>query len=270
MNASTTNGIRPGLVSVTFRQLPVERVVALASGAGLVAIEWGGDVHVPHGELTAARRARRLCEDVGIEITAYGSYYCADGSGSGHEPFTAVLETALELGARTIRVWAGRHDSREADTDMRRRIRDDLANACDLAAAQGSRVALEYHAGTLTDTAPSTLALLQAVGRPNLCSYWQPTPTGPPERGVHELWMLQPHLGDLHVFHWWPDHETRLPLAAGVAHWHSYLRAASADGRPRVAALEFVRGDDEAQLAADATTLHSLLDDVSGQAKAEG
>ena len=35
----------------------------MAEDAGLAAIEWGGDVHVPLGDLAAARKARALCED---------------------------------------------------------------------------------------------------------------------------------------------------------------------------------------------------------------
>ena len=39
--------IRPGLCSVTFRELDAERVVELAAEAGLACVEWAGDVHVP-------------------------------------------------------------------------------------------------------------------------------------------------------------------------------------------------------------------------------
>ena len=41
--------IRPGLCSITFRDLAVDDVVALAAEAGLAGIEWGADRHVPPG-----------------------------------------------------------------------------------------------------------------------------------------------------------------------------------------------------------------------------
>ena len=41
--------IRPGLCSITFRDLSVDDVVALAADAGLAGIEWGADRHVPPG-----------------------------------------------------------------------------------------------------------------------------------------------------------------------------------------------------------------------------
>jgi 3-dehydroshikimate dehydratase len=48
--------IHPGLVSVTFRKLTPVEVAGLVKKGGLKSIEWGGDIHVPHGDL--ARRAR--------------------------------------------------------------------------------------------------------------------------------------------------------------------------------------------------------------------
>jgi hypothetical protein len=44
----------PGLVSVTFRKLAPAAIVELAVKAQLRSIEWGGDVHVPHGDVRAA------------------------------------------------------------------------------------------------------------------------------------------------------------------------------------------------------------------------
>ena len=53
-------GVRTGLVSVTFRQLPADEVVAVAAKAGLAAIEWGGDVHVPLGNLVTAKLVKSM------------------------------------------------------------------------------------------------------------------------------------------------------------------------------------------------------------------
>jgi hypothetical protein len=43
--------IQTGLVSITFRQLSPPAIIDLVRQAGLEGIEWGGDVHVPHGDL---------------------------------------------------------------------------------------------------------------------------------------------------------------------------------------------------------------------------
>ena len=53
--------LQPGLCSVTFRRCSAAEIVELATRAGLRCIEWGGDVHVPHGDLRTAgvNRMRR-------------------------------------------------------------------------------------------------------------------------------------------------------------------------------------------------------------------
>src|SRR5690242_18609852 len=96
-----------GLVSVTFRQLPPQQIVELAAQGGLAAIEWGGDVHVPHGELQTARRVLERTRQAGLQVAAYGSYYRVGVSPAQGLAFESVLETALALQAPTIRVWAG-------------------------------------------------------------------------------------------------------------------------------------------------------------------
>jgi len=65
------------------------------------AIEWGGDVHVPTGDLAGAREVAARCGDAGIAVEAYGSYFRASGE------FGPVLETAVALGAPRVRVRAG-------------------------------------------------------------------------------------------------------------------------------------------------------------------
>ena len=44
-----------GLVSITFRDLEANEIIDLVKKSGLTAIEWGGDVHVPHGDFNRAR-----------------------------------------------------------------------------------------------------------------------------------------------------------------------------------------------------------------------
>ena len=45
-----------GLVSVSFRGLAPEAIIDLAAECGLGGVEWGGDVHVPCGDLRRAVR----------------------------------------------------------------------------------------------------------------------------------------------------------------------------------------------------------------------
>src|SRR5688572_22964962 len=98
-----------GLVSVTFRKLGPREIVQLASTAGLRGIEWGGDIHVPAGDLQTARAVRQISADAGLQVLAYGSYFRFQPG----EAFELVLETAVALGAPLIRIWAGNQPSAE-------------------------------------------------------------------------------------------------------------------------------------------------------------
>jgi 3-dehydroshikimate dehydratase len=49
----------PGLVSVTFRKLSPQEIIALTAEAQLQVIEWGGDIHVPHGDIQQAENVAR-------------------------------------------------------------------------------------------------------------------------------------------------------------------------------------------------------------------
>ena len=251
---STTHALRPGLVSITFRALAPERVVEVARDAGLATIEWGGDVHCPPGDATRAARVRDLTESAGLTTFAYGSYYRA---GAAADPFDAVLDVARALAAPSIRVWAGTLASADATADDRARVADDLKSICDAAGPHGTAIALEYHRGTLTDDPHATIDLIRAVGRPNLRTYWQPRHGLSVDENLADIDLLAPWLGDVHAFHWWPTAATRRPLADGADRWPAYVDRLS--DRPRTIALEFVKDDRVEQMAADATTLLTLI-----------
>ncbi len=249
-------GVRTGLVSVTFRQLGVEEVVEVAEQAGLAAIEWGGDIHVPLGDLPAARKARALCEDRGIAIAAYGSYLRA-GSVDREEIRTAVT-TAVELGAPRIRVWAGTVGTAEAGVGDRMAVTRGLAELADVAAGSGIEIAMEFHRNTLTDEVDSTITLLLDVGAPNLTTYWQPPVDLDEAECLQQLEALMPWLSTVHVFSWWPSNN-RLPLAAREALWRPVLDRLAAEPREINALLEFVADDSVSQFTTDAADLHSWV-----------
>jgi sugar phosphate isomerase/epimerase len=251
----------PGLCSVTLRALDVDAVVRCAADAGLTAIEWGGDVHVPPGDQAAVARATHASAAAGITCASYGSYLLADGDAS---PATTarVLDTAVALGVPGVRMWTPFGvDPGSARTGA---VVDALAGVAVAAAERRLGVALEFHGGTLTATVESTLALLDAVGAPNLTTYWQSPywlPRRPAGVDAADVARLGSRLSHVHVYEWsGPD--DRRPLADGAARWPSVfdaLRTVDPTRDTRVAFLEFVAGDDPDALARDARTLHDLL-----------
>lgn len=250
--------LTPGLVSITFRQLTPEEIIDLVRQAGLNAIEWGGDVHCPHGDEARARTVGEATRTAGLTVAAYGSYYRLGHSEQDGLLFATVLRSARALGAPVIRVWAGTRPSAEADPSYRDWVARDAARICQMAAADGLRVALEFHAHTLTDTTTSALRLLETVAHPSLTSLWQPGNGWKPADRLASLRALGPRLEHLHVFHW-DDQNQRLPLAQGTPHWPSYLKTAATLRPGTFALLEFVAGDRPEQFLQDAATLKSWL-----------
>jgi len=251
--------IYPGLVSVTFRKLTPAEIAGLVRKAGLRGIEWGGDVHVPHGDLGRAREVRELTMEHGLATAAYGSYYRAGQSESAGLAFERVLETAVELGAPTIRVWPGAAGSDVTDEEGRWKIIEDLRRIAGLAAKAGVSITTEFHGGTLTDTNESAGGLLVEVDHPNLFTGWQPHNGETTEDCVAGLKEVLPKVSTIHVFHWWPTGAERHPLAAGAERWACFwalLRQAPGD---RYALLEFVQGDEPEAFLRDAETLREWL-----------
>lgn len=101
----TLNSLVPGVCSLTLRDCTPRGVVEMVSRAGLEAIEWWGGGHVPTGDLELAREVGKISRDAGLSVSTYGSYHRV---GTDESPaFSKVLETAVALGAPSIRVWAG-------------------------------------------------------------------------------------------------------------------------------------------------------------------
>ena len=69
------NMLIPGLVSISFRNLCPEEIIDITKESGLLGIEWGGDLHVPHGDVPVAAEVGSKTREAGLEVSSYGSYY---------------------------------------------------------------------------------------------------------------------------------------------------------------------------------------------------
>jgi sugar phosphate isomerase/epimerase len=248
--------IHTGLVSITFRELEPRHIVDLVRQAGLHAIEWGGDVHVPHGDEIHARNVRQMTLDAGIKMPSYGSYYRV-----GHgEPvaFEAIVGTAIALGTPLIRVWAGKRGSEEADDDYWDQVVDDSRRIADLAEQSGLSIAYEFHGNTLTDTYASAQKLLERVDHPAVKSYWQRPGGQTVKQNLAGLDGILPWLTNVHVNYSQGDDEgevARRPLADGAEAWQQYFEKIATADRIHYAMIEFVRDDAPEQFLEDAETL---------------
>ena len=244
----------PGLVSISFRKRSAEELVADCAGLGLKTLEWGGDVHVPHGDLVRAREVAEATKKAGLTVSCYGSYFRA---GVPDQPdFSGIADCAEILGAPTVRVWAGNLGS--AECADRRPVVESLQEICGIAADRGITVTLECHNNTLTDTVDSTLQLVAEVGSDALRCGWQPQYKRSAEYRMTWLKAVLPYLSTVHCFCWTDKHE-RLALADGLDEWRSFAETLKSAGRDVPVMLEFIRGDSPEQFAADAATLRELL-----------
>ena len=245
---------RTGLTSVTFRQKSIDEIIAITRQAGLSGIEWGGDVHLPPGDVRLAAETAEKTHAAGLQVLSYGSYY----HGGETEDFGAVLATAKALGAPVIRVWAGHKTYEESTPEEFASLARRFAEAAELAGKENIRISFEYHRGTATQTIEGALVLLKTANHPNISSYWQPNPDITQSEQLAEIDALLPYMTNVHVFTW-TGANVRHPLADGTERWMEYLSHIRKDGKERDLILEFVQDDRDDALFEDAKTLHSWL-----------
>lgn len=254
--------IEPGLVSITFRKKTPLEVIDLVRKANLRSIEWGGDVHVPHGDTARATEVRRRTEDAGLVVAAYGSYYRVGMPEQ--PPLEGVLETAAALGAPTVRMWAGKGASADITPTERARIVDEALRIAVAAENHGISVSFEYHANTLTDSNESVERFYRECDHPNIKSYWQPHNGKGPEYCTEGLRTVLPRLSNAHVFHWMTGRKDQMPLSEGIQPWKEYFAVIQSAEGTHHALLEFVMDDDPIQFLEDAQTLHYLIKGSEG------
>lgn len=248
--------IHLGLTSVTFRKADPQQVIQLVHDAGLQSIEWGGDVHVPSGNIINAQTIGKMTQDAGLKIAGYGSYFAAGDQSP--EAFKPVLQAAIALGAPIIRVWAGWQASQAADPAYVNRVITCTQNICDMAADYNILVGYEYHTGTLTDNAIYATQILQRIGKENMRLYWQPNPHLSLNENCAALRTVLPYLHNVHLFHL-DENSKRLPLKCGARECRAYVQILKESAQAKNVMLEFVQNDTEEQYIEDACYLRELF-----------
>lgn len=248
--------LMPGLVSNTFRHLPPADIVALVREAGVYAVEWSSDTHVPPGDVQNALAVAAQTHKARIRLIAYGSSYHA-GVTNEHATFERTLQTAAALGAPLIRVYAGSCNAEEVDTRTWKHVVNDLNRICALARKSGIGIATAFQEGTLCNTADSAIRVLTQAESPNLHCFWQPLGDATPEERAAEVGQILPHLAHVHVYH--RPQGNPAPLADGEDEWKSVLIALADAGRPVALLMAHAAGDDPQQFLKDAATLRGWI-----------
>lgn len=163
------NSFKLGLCSVTFRKMSAAKVVEIAKKAGVNYIEWGGDIHITNKE--EARIVKSLCDNEGIKICSYGSYYrvgCADKN-----KWEEICRIAKIMNAPSVRVWLGEKDSEETTQEEYNRILEDLKSICSVARKYNLLVCPECHDNTYNNNTDAFLKIKDELKADNFKTYFQ-------------------------------------------------------------------------------------------------
>ena len=159
-----------GFTSTSFRQIKnIEKIVKIASHSGADCIEWGGDIHIK--DVQTAKRAKKLCDDAGIIISSYGSYYRV-GSKNADE-WKNICEIANALCAESIRVWLGTKDSELTDIETYKALVEDAKSICAVAKEYDLTVCPECHDNTYNNNTDAFLKINKDIGLDNFKTYFQ-------------------------------------------------------------------------------------------------
>lgn len=253
-----------GLTSISFRELNYKEIIGMCAKNKVDLIEWGGDIHVPPGDLDRAKKIGLATRNQGIKTPSYGSYYRLSENENIQQSFLVVLETAEALGAQLIRVWAA---STKGVKDLNKACDKniiELKTICQMAAQRNMAIGLEYHRGSLTETKEMTLKILKGTGMDNLYTYWQMNPDISHKERLEEIKYLKEYICSVHVFYWiaGEDKDIRLPLSKGREYWEEYWELLRACNCPMI--MEFVKDNKVGQLVEDLKELSVLtLPDAS-------
>lgn len=248
--------LKTGLVSISFRNLSPATIIEMTARGGLDAIEWGGDIHVPHGDTVNARHVKELCRRNSIECPSYGSYYKVGEYIDPKLEFLKVLDCAKILESEIIRVWAGILSTKDSDEGHFNLISGELKEICKLAAEKNMGIGLEFHANTLTDNAVDTLRLIKSVDERNLTTYWQPPVGRSVNENLSDIDILKNNISNIHTFSW--KGRQRLALMKGYSDWVKYL-GKLIDEKDRYCMLEFIKDDSVEGFFKDSITLRTLV-----------
>lgn len=212
-----------GLVSISFRKLSTDEIIALCKENGLGEIEWGGDIHVPHGDVATAEKVYSAAAKAGIKTSAYGSYYTIAREKGENPDWDAVVDTAAALHAPIIRVWGFGRGSADIDDELFNKGVEECRSMCDTAAKHGITVCTECHNNTVTDDYHGALKFLHAVDRPNFKLYWQPNQFKSVEYNLETIAATKKYITNVHTFNW--EGKNMYPMAEGLDIWTRYINA---------------------------------------------
>lgn len=245
-----------GLVSISFRQSAPEVISSAAEAAGLDVIEWGSDIHLPPCNRAQTDKIKALSASAGLSTPTYGSYFRL-----GLSPLPeleSLIDTAIDLGARVVRIWGGTELVCPSDPGWDSLIRA-AKDAAAMAKERGITLAIERHIKTVSELSENAVRFLTEVDSDAMRSYWQPNQRHTHAENLRSAKELAPFTECIHAFNW--QGKDKLPLAAAEAEWVEYLAEFLPYARERdlPVLLEFMPDGRIESLATESVALDKII-----------
>ncbi|MBQ9117185.1 MAG: TIM barrel protein [Clostridia bacterium] len=243
-----------GLVSISFRPITPAEIIDAVKDAGLNAVEWGSDVHVPAGNTSVAESIKEETEKAGLCIPEYGSYYKLGVQGG--EQIENTVASARAMKVSVIRIWASDRSREKMSDEQYNATVADAQAIC--SRYPDMTFCLECHNNTVTEDYRDALKFLRDVNRPNLQMFWQPNQFRTHEYNIEALTALLPYIRSVHVFSW--EQKERYPLDRHEARWMDYLSVLKRSSAEKIyLMLEFMHDNSLASLHETAETLNGWI-----------
>lgn len=239
--------------TVTFRNLSARQICEIAAENKIEYIEWGGDIHLPPTDKEKREEIINLQKEYSLKANSYGSYYRLGQNDIRLWKNTA--ETAVQIGAKTVRIWCGKKSSNETSDEEFREMVAETEEIADIAEKYGLTVAFEFHHNTYNDSGEASLKFLKAVNKANVKTYWQPFSL---EEDTQNLTAVAEYLAGIHIF-CWDKHGRRFPLSYGEKEWRSYLDIIKNKNITVPYIMEFVKDDSTEQFKEDVAFIKKLI-----------
>ena len=173
--------IRIGLSSTALLTASARNVIAAASAAGIDAIEWAGDIHVPHNDASVARETMIDTLRAGLTTASYAPLYRVESGGEPGLRFDAVLDAAVELHSPILRVFVGESSATSKDAEQRGHLIAELKRLGDRAGQRGMTVCLSFGRNTYLDRYAPAVDLVNEIAHPFVRLAWEALPGTAPE-----------------------------------------------------------------------------------------
>ena len=241
-----------GLVSISFRKLTAEQIIAAAKDADLSCIEWGSDVHAPCDDLAKVSAVAAATQAAGLTCCSYGTYFYL-----GETPISQLsdyIAAAKLLGTDILRLWCGKKSTCQYTPEEAEALYAVCREAAAIAEQENVTLCMECHPNTYTEELGGALALMQAVDNPHFRMYWQPNQYRTEAEKLAYAQGIAPYVKHIHVYQW--KGKEHFPLSGGIDQWQKYLSHFSGD---HCLLLEFMPNHIVEELPAEAAALRRII-----------